>query len=97
MHKDDQPKTTNEEPVRDAAVQIDEEIQNAYAKADEIWKGAVMEEKREHNRTAESTYLGAGYGLALVLMNLTSSNKFDRERAKKRVRELVKLGQEAGK
>lgn len=33
--------------------------------------------------------------LAMLVANLTSANKDDRERAKKEVRELVKIGKEA--
>lgn len=40
---------------------------------------------------------GMACELAIIISNLTSSNKDDRERGKRKVRELVKLGKEETK
>lgn len=82
MHKPDQPQTTHTATSRDAAAQISAD--DEFNKARAIWKGALAKEDGSENR--------AGFWLALQLADLTSSSKFDREFAKEKVRELVKLG-----
>ncbi len=87
MHKLDQPQTTNTGKDRDAAAQIDD----AYAKADAIWKG-VIKDKATHNPDRYGAVFSGGFWLAIQLQNLTSSDKAERERAKTEVRRLMKLG-----
>ena len=97
MRNSDQPQNTEQKLVRDASVQISEE-ENGYSKAKALWAGALIKDKAETPNASEDYLIwGAAYGLAIIIQNLTSSDKLNRERAKKEVRELVKLGKEAGK
>jgi len=70
-----------------------------HEKAKAIWSGASLNHCNYSGPLQDfrANFCGAGYELAIILQNLTSSNKEDRERAKKRVRELVKVGQEINK
>lgn len=69
----------------------------AVLKSTLIRKGATKEVQSRHpewdDRTAEPFAI---YTLTAIIADLTSSNKADREFAKRSVRELVKLGKEAG-
>jgi hypothetical protein len=52
-------------------------------------------EKEEVFQYSSRIHYGMACELAMIINNLTSANKDDRERAKAKVRELVKLGKEA--
>ena len=72
--------------------------ENRFSKARALWAGALKKDKAETPNASEDILTwGAAYGLAIIIQGLTSSDKFYREKAKKEVRELVKLGKEEGK
>ncbi len=52
-------------------------------------------EKEEVFQYSSRIHYGMACELAMIIDNLTSANKDDRERAKAKVRGLVKLGREA--
>lgn len=105
MQKQSQPQTTNNSNVRDASVQIraGRHTPGPYDKYRAILTGIEKKEKETHpEREKEEIFqyssrihYGMACELALIIQNLTSVNKEDRERAKAKVREMVKLGKEA--
>lgn len=63
-----------------------------------IEKATTEAPQREHEEFFQASSRQshtAACQLAMIIKNLTSANKEDRERAKKEVRELVKIGKEA--
>jgi hypothetical protein len=112
MQRTNQPQTTSNPTVRDAAVQIGAEGQNVsqekttgcpeHDKFDALITGAKVtaEARKDYRETADFRQKTSDRNftmacqLAMIIANLTSSNRDNRERAKKEVRHLVKLGQE---
>ena len=97
MRNSDQPQNTKQNLVRDASVQISEEDQAVILKSTLIRYGApkrVQERHPEWDKLTAQPF--AVYDLCAILADLTSSNKENRDWAKQQVRELVKLGKEAG-
>ena len=94
METTTQPQTTDNSPGRDASVPIPDKFAL-------IADGARAEERAQQERGAGCVgnlvydyciERSVVFVLATIIADLTSSKKYDRERAKKRVRELVKLG-----
>ena len=97
MQTTTQPQTTNNSNDRDASVQIPETEEKAkfFCLIDGA-KAAVKQQLAASGVEPEPGITSAALGyLARTLELLTSSEKHERERAKKRVRELVKLGRQA--
>lgn len=71
-------------------------MENTNEKAQAIWRGVSIANSSYNGpiKDFRETFNPAGYRLAILLQNLTSANKDDREKAKKDVRELVKIGKE---
>ena len=89
------PQTTSKTDDRDASVQIPEGKAKFFCLIDGA-KAAVKQQLAASGVEPEPGIKSAALGyLAYTLELLTSADKIDRERAKKRVRELVKLGREA--
>ncbi len=98
MQNANQTKNAGNGNDRDAAIQIPAEGESKFS---EIYYGVIRkflgdaackEEDFWHTTVRERT--AAVSKLAMIIAELTSSNKEDREWAKKEVRELVKLGRE---
>lgn len=100
MQTTNQPQTTNSTDERDASVQISDATNLEPMKFELIIDGIekVCEKEKPIKDGQDYWYYAAGrnYDMALklasILANLTSSDRWMREDAKKKVRELVKLG-----
>lgn len=101
MQTTNQPQTTNNSMDRDASVQISEVTKPEPMKfeliIDGVEKVCVTENPIKDGQDYWYYAAGRNYDMALklaaILANLTSSDRWMREDAKKKVRELVKLGQ----
>lgn len=67
-----------------------------FAKANAIFAGAQVMNGTPNLEIGKHDWFSIAYDLSLTIQQLTGTSKEDREYAKKRVRELVKLGKEAG-